>query len=402
MKILAVNQFLKITLQIKRYTLKFLRRYQQVKFALRFFRENEILQISSKFHSSHSIHKYSKAEIIRIEPLSQEEDKLNITKQWNYLYGEYTVEQPYYYIASNVRSFPNSFLVRAQDDSYMVWEQLGGRNAVIDEHLTELLPQKLRLLGKDQPTIEVNFGVFLNTRNPNNYFHWLFDGINRLEALDEISINTKNIKYITTFSFTRWQKSILKAFGIKENQCVELNGNVGSFKELLVLSPRRNHFRYSLDNCNWLREKVRSAHKNSEPFLKSPRYSSRFIIGRKLNEGRCILNQDEVLEKLRSYGFQMYYLDELDFLEQYELFNNAEIIISPHGAGLANILFCTKAHVIEIFSDRVLPFYFLLSKTLGLSYSCIQGNIDELSAFNKRPNIYVEINLLLDLIKNSF
>jgi capsular polysaccharide biosynthesis protein len=50
------------------------------------------------------------------------------------------------------------------------------------------------------------------------------------------------------------------------------------------------------------------------------------------------------------------------------LFQSAEFVISPHGAGLANLLFCEPGtKVIELMpSVEVRPFFWLISEKLGL------------------------------------
>ena len=58
---------------------------------------------------------------------------------------------------------------------------------------------------------------------------------------------------------------------------------------------------------------------------------------------------NEIKSFLKSKGFKIFKLSNLDFKEQINIFNNAEIIIGPHGAGFANLVFCKKnTKVIEL------------------------------------------------------
>ena len=46
-------------------------------------------------------------------------------------------------------------------------------------------------------------------------------------------------------------------------------------------------------------------------------------------------------------------LSNLDFKDQISIFNNAEIIVGPHGAGFANLVFCkNNTKVIELKPDN--------------------------------------------------
>lgn len=43
------------------------------------------------------------------------------------------------------------------------------------------------------------------------------------------------------------------------------------------------------------------------------------------------------------YGFESVLLEELSFKESLRVFREAEVIVGPHGAGWANLLFCNSA-----------------------------------------------------------
>ena len=53
-----------------------------------------------------------------------------------------------------------------------------------------------------------------------------------------------------------------------------------------------------------------------------------------------IINDEEVFQYLKSKGFSKYKVGELSFKNQIHLFHNAKIIIGPHGAAFANLIFC--------------------------------------------------------------
>jgi capsular polysaccharide biosynthesis protein len=67
----------------------------------------------------------------------------------------------------------------------------------------------------------------------------------------------------------------------------------------------------------------------------------RIFLARKAEDVRRY-NQPEVVEMLSKHGFKPVFLEDLTFRESIRLFRSAEIIAGPHGAGLANLLFCTS------------------------------------------------------------
>ena len=59
---------------------------------------------------------------------------------------------------------------------------------------------------------------------------------------------------------------------------------------------------------------------------------------------------NELFEALGEYAFEEIFLENLSFTEQINLFANSHTIVSPHGAGLANLVFSRPStNVIEIF-----------------------------------------------------
>jgi hypothetical protein len=94
----------------------------------------------------------------------------------------------------------------------------------------------------------------------------------------------------------------------------------------------------------------------------------RLYISRNRARARRVVNEAAVLGVLRPLGFRPYHLDELPFVEQLRLFRDAPIVIAPHGAGLANLLFAGRIPVLEFTSRVVSPVYFFLALALGQDY----------------------------------
>jgi capsular polysaccharide biosynthesis protein len=84
-------------------------------------------------------------------------------------------------------------------------------------------------------------------------------------------------------------------------------------------------------------------------------------------------------------------LEQMSFADQMQLFESAACIVAPHGAGLANLVFCkTDTSVIEIFPPApVNVCYWLLSQQVSLLYHYILGEPD-----SPGPDIRVDLNKL--------
>tara|TARA_B100000029_G_scaffold128629_1_gene122134 strand:+ start:1140 stop:2189 length:1050 start_codon:yes stop_codon:yes gene_type:complete len=71
-------------------------------------------------------------------------------------------------------------------------------------------------------------------------------------------------------------------------------------------------------------------------------YGKRIYIRREDADYRKILNEADLIEKLRKNNFQIINPNHFEILEQMKIFSCAEIIISPHGSNLSNIIFCNS------------------------------------------------------------
>jgi hypothetical protein len=86
---------------------------------------------------------------------------------------------------------------------------------------------------------------------------------------------------------------------------------------------------------------------------------------------RRVKNQDQLRRTLEAVGVET--LDDVprDVEAQIRLFRGAELIISPHGSALGNLVWCEPGtRVIELLSSSyALNFFLYLSRLLGLRYS---------------------------------
>jgi hypothetical protein len=115
----------------------------------------------------------------------------------------------------------------------------------------------------------------------------------------------------------------------------------------------------------------------------------RIYISRSDARLRRVLNEKRLLPRLESLGFERAVLGALPIAEQVALFRRAEIVIAPHGAGLAHIAWCKPGtKIVEFFPSPDGPRglvrnatydYWLLSQLLGLDYSCHFGGPIETS-----------------------
>jgi glycosyltransferase involved in cell wall biosynthesis len=87
--------------------------------------------------------------------------------------------------------------------------------------------------------------------------------------------------------------------------------------------------------------------------------------------GARICNIQQVQNLLSRYSFETFDLEEMSLRDQILLFQSAEFVVSPHGAGLANLLFCEPGtKVVELTpSGEMRPRFWLIAEKLELVYA---------------------------------
>jgi capsular polysaccharide biosynthesis protein len=85
---------------------------------------------------------------------------------------------------------------------------------------------------------------------------------------------------------------------------------------------------------------------------------------------RAVRNQPAVLRRLERRGFEIIDPSALTAAQQIKAFSSASVIVSAHGAALANLVFASPGSaVVELFpAGGALPDYWRLASSAGLTY----------------------------------
>jgi len=123
---------------------------------------------------------------------------------------------------------------------------------------------------------------------------------------------------------------------------------------------------------------------------------SKIYISRKNATTRRVLNEDALEIILNKNGFKTLYLEHMPISEQISEFANASVIITPHGAGLTNLVYAQeRTRILEFFSTHYVNKCF--AELAG------EANLDyHYAVFEKVPqspeDIMVDLNILNDFL----
>ena len=234
-----------------------------------------------------------------------------------------------------------------------------------------------------------------------NYAHWLLDIIPKIKLVSSV-YNLNKIDYFFFSKINHFQKESLKIMNLNPNKFIDANKNrhIKADNLLAISHPYffKKHFFYAQSRIpvwiikflrNFFLKKINKRQKNFEKI---------YIDRSDAKTNHCkLINNDELISFLKKRKFKILRLSELSFTKQLAIFYNCKYIISPHGAGLANIIFCKKkTKILEFFpknhSNKV---YKRISKINDLKYRSLYSKKIE---NKKNGDIYINTKTLKKFI----
>jgi len=205
--------------------------------------------------------------------------------------------------------------------------------------------------------------AIVTTEGANTYYHWLFDILPRIFLLEKSGLMNEIESFVFPELMYDFQRESLLKIGFPLEKILEIKPNEYiEAKEMILPS---------------LPSKLGTVNKWALDFLRSRlgEHSSKndvnkIYISRKNANQRRLLNEDEIINFLRVEGYLIVFAEDLSFEQQITIFANANVVISPHGSGLSNIIFCSPGtKVIELFyGEFIVPCFWLISQQLKLEY----------------------------------
>lgn len=229
------------------------------------------------------------------------------------------------------------------------------------------------------------------------YFHWLYDVLARLQLIRMSGISVD--KYlISQNALLAYQEETLTMLGIPPEKILLTGPDFHLKAEKLVISsiPMYSFLEYGRWPFDFIRRELFEGRNIGRSGY------DRIYISRSKATTRKIINEDQVMQLLSAYGYNLVVLEEHSVIEQIEIFASAHSIIAAHGSGLANLSFCSPGtQVIEIFARNYTPeCYWLISNYLQLDYySMVQDGCAQLEHENFcDQNIIVRLDELRNIL----
>ncbi|MGB0629220.1 MAG: glycosyltransferase 61 family protein [Alphaproteobacteria bacterium] len=216
-----------------------------------------------------------------------------------------------------------------------------------------------------------------------NYAHWLTRYLMRL-ALIETNDTYGAMPFLTIDSLKQYQQDSLDLLGIDDSRLIKVpRHSAVRCASLVVPVCLRTDTKALSVGIRWLREKFLP-----EPRPQNTATPTRLFVSRRDAPSRHMSNEEEVIEALRPFGFQAVRLSEHSFADQIAMFSNAEMVVAPHGAGLANMIFApAQCALIEIVSGPIANMndFRLIGQVLGQPVSVVESQSFKVDAGATNP-----------------
>ena len=216
---------------------------------------------------------------------------------------------------------------------------------------------------KDKRMSGKNVAV-LTTDGSDTYYHWIFDILPRIYLLQQAGTFDEIDMFVLPELKYEFQKSSLAYFKIPQIKIVQISEYESILAENLIVPSLPSELgtvnKWAL---NFIRNSFLDLSKSIKPFR-------HIYISRKNSTSRKLLNENEIAEFLSGLGFDIIESENMPFEKQVILFSEAAVVISPHGSGLSNVVFCKKnTKVIDLFyGDFLVPCFWVIASQLELEY----------------------------------
>jgi len=248
-----------------------------------------------------------------------------------------------------------------------------------DAEIPSTAPEPVRRV--TEPTFLLGFGVF------ENYFNWTLRYASRIamfQALQQpcrIAVPAPRKRYVT---------ETLEFMGVPQELVEYLDGPV-AFDRLIVMSP----FAFGRYEISPLITQTLREHPRVTELWRQPRRP--LYVPRRNVSMRQVVNEAAVEAALTRIGFEIFDNAEHSVREQARAFRDASIVVSPHGAGLSNIVYCDLGTpVVELVPegyDQGVTSYRSLADLFGLRYTQIFAREAAPDRKGNRCNADIEIDI---------
>jgi hypothetical protein len=209
--------------------------------------------------------------------------------------------------------------------------------------------------------------VFYFVYNCANYFHWIYDTVPYLYSYFELKKRTDDLKILINVPEGKddlypFVYETLSLLGIEKKDLIFIDSETKY--ENMIIASSLTHNRMSLEKPHSGVFSLIDSMDSDDTIKEEKIYVSRRTwtqtksdnIGTDYTKERMCINEDEVVELFKSYGYKEVFCENISMKEKVGLFRSAKYVAGCIGGGMSNVLFCSPdTKVISINSPEFFP-----------------------------------------------
>jgi hypothetical protein len=231
-----------------------------------------------------------------------------------------------------------------------------------------------------------NNPLFFFIYNTDNYFHFLYDSLPYLISYLNLKNDNPSLKILMQYpnpqknKFYPFVMEFLEILNITNDDIVFVN-DITIYREIYISTS----YTHDIDSNLPPRNEIYSFYKNIVANVKnkykiksSPKkiYVSRRTwlhndfsnIGTNYTTRRKLVNEDEIVEKLKNDGYEEIFTEKLTTIEKILYFSDATHVMGAIGGGISNVLFSPKTTRLDVL---VSPTFLDVNKRFKYSLDCV-------------------------------
>ena len=229
--------------------------------------------------------------------------------------------------------------------------------------------------------------VFFFVYNTDNYYHYIYDTLPYLISFLKLKFQIPEVKLLMQLpneqknSFYPFVIEFLEILNIYQNDIVLIDDNT-IYNTIYIstsythdidsnLPPRKEIYSFYQDIVNIVKEKYSLDYNSPSKIYISRRtwlHNDFSNIGTNYTTRRRLVNEDELVERLKCDGFTEVFTEKLTTTERILYFSNATHVVGAIGGGISNVLFSPKTTKLEAI---ISPTFLEVNKRFCYSLECV-------------------------------
>lgn len=230
----------------------------------------------------------------------------------------------------------------------------------IEEHeLRQTQPTQVQNVDKYADKI----GIYAFNWTAINFYHWLMQILTTVESVLAYR-KIEDIYIITSQNLSHWQRDSIRLLGYDSIPIFQPEPNIYYQAKMLEISD------FCTNPTNLTRTGIQVCSRLKSALDLSSSKGKKIYVSRVDASFRRVTNENELIEVLRRFGFDILVMGCMTLEDQIRAFHDASFVVGPHGQGMGHTAYCCHGTFVwELFPENFVTHSTVgIAATVGLQY----------------------------------